>query len=404
MRHAHITLLIVFSLLASGLEAAPVIRSAAPVGSEYVVRLTDVSAPAPLARLAARHYGVRVIHVYEGVIRGFAFRGSEQAAEAIARNPLVLSVTEATMGRVAGTQSPVSSVGLDRIDQRYGALDNSYTYDVTGAGAIIYIIDSGVNEVADLAGRIIRHRDFVDGNLPADDEAMHGTSVAAIAAGTVYGVAKEASIVNLKIATRYGEFSTSELLGALDDVWSSHPAGVAGVVNLSLRFAGLDTNIDFAIDALTYRGIPVVGAAGDNYHSNSSDRPCPHAGFGTAGYTPARLGIYSGIITVSSVHNDSFVYEPTSGGYLYTGYGPCIDIFAPTDVAAINGAGLQITFSGTSASTPFVSGVAALVQHRSPSLIGNAAMIEDVISTNSTRNVVYEIPPDTVNLLLYSLP
>lgn len=386
------------------IEATPLIRSSAPVGGEYIVRLADDSPSLPTARLIAQEHSVQVIHVYHGVMRGFAFRGSELAANAIARRSHVRSVTEATRGRITGTQSPVPSVGLDRIDQRYADLDNNYTYDVTGAGTIIYIVDSGVNEVADLAGRIIRHRDFVDGNLPADDQALHGTSVASIAAGTVYGVAKEASVVNLRIVDRHGDFSTSTLLGALDDIWTHHPVGIAGVVNLSLRFPGKDATIDFAIHELTNRGIPVVGAGGDSYHSNSSDKACTDSTFDSPGYTPARLGVYTGVIVVSSVRNDSFVYEPTSGGYYYTAYGPCVDIFAPTGVAAVNDAGWPIVFSGTSASTPFVSGVAALVQHRSPSLIGNAAMIEDAIRTNATPNVVHSIPPDTVNLLLYSRP
>ena len=35
--------------------------------------------------------------------------------------------------------------GLDRIDQREAALNDTYNYELTGSGVVVYVFDSGIN-------------------------------------------------------------------------------------------------------------------------------------------------------------------------------------------------------------------------------------------------------------------
>src|ERR1051325_1917140 len=101
----------------------------------------------------------------------------------------------------------------------------------TGADSIIYIIDTGVNPMAEFGSRLLYSQSFIFGDTSTTDCADHGTSVASIAAGSIHGVAKGASIVNLKATGCGGGLEGP--LAALDHVYSTHPTIKPGVVNMS---------------------------------------------------------------------------------------------------------------------------------------------------------------------------
>lgn len=92
----------------------------------------------------------------------------------------------------------------------------------TGAGVSIYVVDSGVNNVPDIAGRLRYARGFVtdvNGNLdPSTADCInHGTPVATLAAGTVYGVAPGATIVGVRVIDRDSSAKNSDMAAAF--VW-----------------------------------------------------------------------------------------------------------------------------------------------------------------------------------------
>ncbi|WP_337868621.1 S8/S53 family peptidase [Meiothermus sp.] len=80
------------------------------------------------------------------------------------------------------------------------------------------------------------------------------------------------------------------------------------------------------------------------------------------GFAPCML---DGVICVGALANDSNTAISNSN------YGSFVDIWAPTDIHAVYGdnppLGLAF-FGGTSASTPFIAGVAALMRAYNPSL------------------------------------
>ena len=356
----------------------------ASIPGTYIVRLNE---PAPgtaeeLARDLGRGHGFDATHVYSAIFTGFAFRGSEAMAKALARNPHVLYVEEAFSARLTGTQSPAPSWGLDRIDQRLLPLNNSYTYPETGAGSTIYIVDSGVNAVSDLTGRIVGNWNYVSSENRLDDCVNHGTLVATIAAGTTYGVAKGASIVNYRAFDCSGYAGGPDLLAAINDLTNGYIAGTKVVANFSWISYPRTSAVEDAVTALLNKGVSIATAAG--------------YGIDSCTVSPAALGAgYAGLATVSSsLSDDSF-----DGS---AGVGMCIDILAPTYVNAMGAWGGVGPFSGTSASVPHVSGALALLQQRHG--ITDPAQLETILKQNATPGVLRGMPANTPNLLLHTSP
>lgn len=292
---------------------------------------------------------------------------------------------------LAETQAPVSSWGLDRIDQRSGTNGN-YVFNQTGGNTIIYVLDIGVSDVTELG--IMEHR--VYGTASAND---HGTAVASIAAGATHGVAKGAVIIDVNIANvtnddpnvPFAVGVTRKVIGALNDIWQQHPAGWQGVVNYSGRIdlswveetLAEEVRSEFraAIQSLLANGITVVAAA-TNYGPTACDE------------LPAGLGTWDGVITVSSV-------EPNGTIQNGAGIGDCVDLFAPHGVTASSGLGNEITFSHTSSSAPFVAGAAALILEQHRFLSPNE--IENLLKANATHGIVSGNIGASNNALLYTL-
>lgn len=140
--------------------------------------------------------------------------------------------------------------GLDRIDQDTG-MDNSYYWDNAAEDIDMYIIDSGVYpDHEDFYGRVERGRDLYtvpgvfDGN---NDCNGHGTHVASIAAGKVFGIAKKARIIPLKAVGCDGRGTISALIKALQVASElAESRGRKGVVNISLS-AGYTVALNSAV-------------------------------------------------------------------------------------------------------------------------------------------------------------
>ena len=140
-----------------------------------------------------RTYGGRATYVYDGVLGGFAFEGSQHAADRLARDARVELVEPNLTYTAAG--DPTDDVRhLERTDG-LRALDAGYT----GSGVSIAIWTQASTQghnVFQATANVVGGKCCVGGGT-ADGEG-HGTASASNAVGRL-GVAHDATIVPVKV-------------------------------------------------------------------------------------------------------------------------------------------------------------------------------------------------------------
>ena len=288
---------------------------------------------------------------------------------------------------LAATQLDTPSWGLDRIDQRekvlYGS-PGSYEYQSAGTGSTIYIGDTGVLEHEDLAGRI-----SPSGFAGFNDEwgtrdcNGHGTHVATTAAGSQYGVAKNATIVPIRLLNCAGGGTVSGVIAALD--WILSPTNpnpkTQAVLNLSIG-GGKSESLNDAIERLVNSGITVVVAAGNDRTDACTKSP-----------SSAINAITVGAITASDAKAS------------YSNIGSCLDIFAPgSEITAgwIYSNSSTRTIQGTSMASPHVAGAAAIYRGLYPT--ATVAQVTSALISTSTANAITGLDSLSPNKLLYISP
>lgn len=260
--------------------------------------------------------------------------------------------------------------GLDRIDQHGGLLNGLYDYDTLASDIDAYIVDTGLQtNHTQFQGRALFYYNAVD-NIDTDCLG-HGTHVAGIVGSQTYGVAKNVTLIGIKVLDCTGTGSTYTIIDGLRAVLQRiAQTGRRSVINLSLggdRSPALD-NALLAIASLN--NTAVVVAAG-----NEGSNACL--------YSPSDLGQAGNVLVVGASD-----YTDTRPSWSNTG--PCVDLSAPgvSILSTWIGASATATtvLSGTSMATPFVTGVAALVLQQNPTL--DITQVNTIITSQATPNVV----------------
>ena len=304
---------------------------------------------------------------------------------------------------------------LDRLDQAGGTLDGHFIRQNRGAGAVIYVMDTGVlanhDEFAggpngtsrviagyDAAGSVpIGASDCASDNkalAPCWDDfgelgaASHGTAVASLVAGKNIGVAPDALIVSIRVMNERGLATTRTYLEGLEAIIRhayapSAPQFQTAIVNISgwvldrlsatsseaptVSYAAVERKIDdmiFGVDASGNRD-----SHGKKFFfvvaGNNIDGGCGRAQ--TVDRFPAILGReIDGLVTVGGMTEENASWIGSCRGGVEV-LAPAQAVFSATITAhdQYRGRGMR---SGTSFATPIISGIAAMLLSQHPDL------------------------------------
>jgi serine protease AprX len=333
-------------------------------------------------RLQALASGFPVRYVYN-VIPGFAATLTSGQIAALARDATVQRIeyddeVHACLGTAQawfGTAKARADFGVDGDGDGNPA---AYTTD----DIVITILDSGIDTLhMDLnGGKVIGWKDFVNDSLKPYDDNYHGTHCASIAAGSgdanpeYKGVAPGAALVGVKVLNSCGNGTTSDVLAGIDWVVANKDVYNIRVLSISLansRCSDGKDAVSLACNNAVDAGIVVCVCAGNGGPTTKSI--CSPA----AAEKPITVGAMSDC--------------GENGYYLadFSSRGPTKDNRVKPDVCA---PGINImaaskgttsgyrSLSGTSMSTPFVAGTAALMLDADPTLTP-ADIKSDLMST-----------------------
>lgn len=271
------------------------------------------------------------------------------------------------------------SIGSTAIQKKKG---------LTGKGVNIAIIDTGVYPHPDLTrpvNRIVAFKDLINRRKSPYDDNGHGTHVAGDAAGNGFmgkgkykGPAPEAGIVGIKVFDREGNGFDSMIIKGIE--WCIAHRRRLGLRILSMSFGGpadtpyKDDPLCQAVEKAVQAGLIVVIAAGNS---------------GPRRRTIESPGISPSAITVGAVDDHRTLVQADDTIARFSSRGPALGGWKKPDLAAPGEAIISLraprsmldlkfpslrvgkgyfTLTGTSMSTPIVSGAVAQLLQKKPSL------------------------------------
>lgn len=298
---------------------------------------TNVLVDAQLESQLTLQFGITVKRRFRK-LKGFVFSATDLQAEALKASPVILGV-QAEVAVKMSLNTAVSQIEADHV----------HNEGYNGTGTKVCIIDSGLNDHANLPNPDAEY-DFYNSDSIAEDQNGHGTAVAGIIASnhsagiginSYKGVAPGSRLLIAKVFGAADSSSSATIVSALD--WCADNG--AEVINMSLGHGGYSSACDTEYTALFANntaalGIVVVAASGnDGYTDKISSPACG-----------------SKVLSVGSVSKTDARSSFSNGASI-------LNVMAPGEyITTTNKNGSFSTFSGTSAATPFVTGVAALLK------------------------------------------
>lgn len=239
--------------------------------------------------------------------------------------------------------------------------------DLTGKGIGVAVVDTGIFPHVDLDDRIIAFQDMVNGRRQPYDDNGHGTHIAGILGGSgsashgqCRGVAPGCDLIGVKVLDRQGNGNKEDVLAAFRWLVENQERYHIRIVNISVgttyRSDGDHRILIHGVEQVWDAGMVVVAAAGNR---------------GPGPGTVTAPGSSRKVITVGAS-------DMLNARYGSSGSGPTLECVCKPDIVA---PGLQVLScapardgrlyvrkSGTSMSTPVISGAVARMLEYDPTL------------------------------------
>jgi serine protease AprX len=285
-------------------------------------------------------------------------------------------------------------------------------FALNGTGVGVAVIDSGIAAHPDLnnalgGSRVVYNQSFVTGDSTTSDKYGHGTHVAGLIggtgassgllhgySGTYSGMAPNVNLINLRVLDQNGSGSDSQVIAAIQQAITLKNTYNIRVINMSLGRPVFESYtldpVDQAVESAWKAGIVVVVAAGNGGRSQGA------SGFATIGVPandPAVITVGATMTMDTATRVDDQIASYSSKGPTVVDHIVKPDLVAPGNrlvslrvagstldttypsyqIAPTSGTAMYYELSGTSMSTPVVSGAVALMLQQNPSLTPDQA-------------------------------
>jgi hypothetical protein len=209
----------------------------------------------------------------------------------------------------------------------------------------VAVVDTGVDEISELSGRVLPGYNFVDNNSSPDDQNGHGTFIANLIAARsnnssgVVGLYEPARILPVKVLSSFGTGLLSDLIEGIDYAIDQD----ADVINLSL-VTGYTTALNTVIEKAYNNDVIVVAASGnDGVNIDGGNRKSP---IGNDGSNDWVIGVGA--------------HDNRGNRSSFSNFGNDVDILAPGEgIIGVTIGGSAQYQNGTSIATAVVSGIVA---------------------------------------------
>jgi subtilisin len=398
-KHLKVTVLfILFSLISLFLTGS---TSAMEGRQGYIVVYKADIDPDIASEILKDNYSVEVVTNYKHALKASFVKATKSQIELIENDENVAFTEENQEWSINIQTIPtgISRVFADTNDNIWINGINDYTID-----ADVAVIDTGIDLNHPDLNVVMAINCTLSGPFEGtcdgiqDDGNGHGTHVAGIIGAIdndygVVGVAPGVRLWSVKVLTNYGSGTTAQVIAGIDYVADN--SEYIEVANMSLGGLGESEAMDLALsNTVGLLGVTFVVSAGNKAIDVSNYHPAGNPDAITVSALADFDGLPGGLSAAGCLTDidDTLLY--------FSNFGAGVDITAPgACIYSTYKDGTYTTLSGTSMSSPYVAGAAALLAS-STNPYYTPSEIKDILTTSGNYDWTDDSPDGITEPLL----